>query len=146
MTDITHDKRALKTTTKALVDACGGPVACKQLLNGKSPSLISGYGSFSSPDRFMPLDDVMELERFAERPIVSAWLYERLQDQPRAVRPLTMQDIGDITREVSEAKLAIIAALSDGRICAADGAQIAKELRDAIEVLSDCLRSVEHFG
>lgn len=151
--DLSPDLKALKTTTRKLVEDCGGPVACKVLLDGKSPSLISAYGnpnerpSAIPRPRFMPLDDVMALERYAGRAVVSAWLVERHKTNPdRARRELSELDLVRMAKEGADAMSAIAEAMADRRICGADKVRIARELRDAIALYSELLEAVEDVG
>lgn len=144
MTRLAPDLAALKATTRALIDACGGSEACSVLLDGKSASLIRSYANPNVPDRFMPLDDVMALERFAGRAIVSAWGVERQKADPdRPRRQLALPDLAKLVKESAEAQGAFIDAASDGRFCAADRLKLGRELRELVAVCQDMADALE---
>ncbi|KTR07349.1 hypothetical protein NS365_04655 [Aureimonas ureilytica] len=147
MTDhIAPDLKALKSTGHALVEAVGGCVAAKVILGHKSPSTISAQTSISEPDRWMNVRDLMVLERHAQRPIVSEWLVERHKADPdRVRRPLSIEDVARLAKESAEAKLAILAALADGKVDQLDRTTVAREMRELIAVASEVLDAVE-FG
>ena len=140
------DLKALKATSHALVEAVGGCVAAKVLLGHRSASTVSAQTSISDPERWMGLRDVMVLERHAQRPIVSEWLVERHKADPERVRrPLSIEDVARLAKESAESKLAILAALADGRVDQLDRVNVARELRELIGVASELLDAVE-FG
>ena len=139
---LTPDEMALKVTTAALIEACGGPVACATVLDC-AQSLISAYGSQTYPDRFMPIAIVMRLERLCGRPIVSRWLADRHRTEAPDKLPLAIDDVARIAIESGEACAAIRDALADGRIDAADRLRIRREIVEAQAVFSDILIKVE---
>ncbi|WP_019998749.1 hypothetical protein [Aureimonas ureilytica] len=146
MEDLAPDLKALKATGHALVEAVGGCVAAKVLLGHRSPSTISAQTSISDPDRWMSVRDTMILERHAQRPIVSEWMVERHKTDPERVRrPLSIEDVARLAKEGAEGKLAILAALADGKVDQLDRATVAREMRELIAVASDVLDAVE-FG
>ncbi|MBB3996898.1 hypothetical protein [Aureimonas pseudogalii] len=144
MSKLPPDLLAIKSTTHALIDACGGSEACKILLDGKSASLIRSYANPNVPDRYMPLDDVIALERHAQRPVVSAWGVERHNADPdRLRRAVGLADVAPLAKESAEAITALAEAFADGRFCSADRQRTAREIRDAIAVFSEILEAVE---
>jgi len=140
---IPADLLALKSTTRALVDACGGSEACGVILD-KSASLIRSYGNVNVPDRFMPLDDVLTLERYAGRPIVSAWGVERHKADPdRVRRGAGLSDLAPMAKESSEAISALAESFADGRFCSGDRQRTGREIREAMAVFAEILEAVE---
>ncbi len=142
MTVLTSAQKALKALTRYLTDECGGASASSQLLGGKSASLISCYGNqndASENPRFMPLDDIVTLERYAGRSIVGAWLVAKSKEDRTQARPVFgMQHLCRITKEGGEAKSVMARVLNDAlqsgdisRISAADRAEALRELREA---------------
>ncbi len=145
---LASDLKALKSTTHALIEAVGGTVAAQVVCGHRSASTVSAAASISFPDRYMALDDVMALERAAQRPIVSAWLVERHRADPGRVRPpISERDVYRLAKEGSEAKLAIIEGherrRADGTFGAADRAVIARELRELGALVAELLEAVE---
>ncbi|MCQ0986424.1 hypothetical protein [Jiella marina] len=134
MTDLAPEDKALKVVTAALVEACGGASACSHVLS-KAQSLISGYCLQSEPKRFMPLNDVRTLERLCGRAIVSEWMCRQI-GAPADPGALALADVALFAREGAEAQLAVVRALEDGRICAADRAEIRRELDDVAEAVA----------
>ncbi len=66
-------------------------------------------------------------------------------DPERVRRPLSIEDVARLAKESAESKLAIIAALADGRLDQLDRVNVARELRELIGVASELLDAVE-FG
>lgn len=140
MTRLSPDDLALKATTRALTDACGGSEACAVVLD-KSASLIRSYGNPNVLDRFMPANDILALERLAGRPIVSAWGVERHKSDPdRPRRPLTLPDLQKLVKECAETQGEWIEAAADGRFCAADRLKLGCGLR---ELAALCLEQAD---
>lgn len=141
--EMTPDQKALKVTTAALVETCGGPVAVASVL-GIAQSLVSSYGSQSFPDRFMPVIHVMRLEALCGRAIVSRWLSERLAGEAGAgPGALAVADVAQIALESAEAEMAILSAIADGRVTSAERAAIRAELDDCLKIFTDLKRKVE---
>lgn len=140
MTRLSPDDLALKATTRALIDACGRSEACGVILD-KSASLVRSYANPNVAGRFMPLDDVLKLERAAGRPIVSAWGVERHKSDPdRPRRQLALPDLQKLVKECAETQGEWIEAAADGRFCAADRLTLGRGLR---ELAALCLEQAD---
>lgn len=135
---LSDDEKALKVVTKALVEACGGPVAVATVL-GVAQSLVSNWGSMAEPRRFMPLSHVARLEGLCGRAVVSSYLVRRLA-APEGPGALALCDVSRLASEGSDVVSAVLAALSDGRVTSAERAEIrreAGELMAAVTVILD---------
>lgn len=144
MSKLALDFLAIKATTHALIDACGGSEACKVLLDGKSASLIRSYANPNVPDRFMPIDDMFALERHAQKPVVSAWGVERHRSDPDRVRRVaTPADLAPLAKENADVLMAVAESWADGKLCLADRQRIARELRESIAAQYEMLEAVE---
>lgn len=139
MTSLSREQKALKTITRKLTDACGGATHCSELLDGKSHSLISAYGNpndRSESARFMPLDDIVALERFAGRSIIGEWLVAQASRDPDRSRTVPgLHDLSVIAKEGGEAKSALASlihsVMTSGRASEADRITTLKEMREA---------------
>lgn len=144
MSDLSPDRKGLKALTHNLVEAVGGVGPAQRILGHKSPSAVSSAGSISFPDRWLNVDDLMDLERHAQRPIVSEWLAERCRLNPERARPvLSMEAVAVLAKEGGDSMMAIVEALSDGKVCAADRHRVARELREQRAVIDVLLDAVE---
>ncbi len=135
MSDIlSDDEKALKVVTKALVEACGGPVAVSEVL-GVAQSLVSNWSSMAEPRRFMPMQHVSTLQRLCGRPLVSSYMTRSLA-APEGPGALALSDVSLFSREGAEAQLTVLKALEDGVISSAERAAIRKELDDVDAVVA----------
>lgn len=86
----------------------------------------------------------MDLERHAQNPIVSEWLVEVCRRDPNRARPvLTMEAVAHLAKEGADAKMAVVRALADGKVDAADRHDVARELRDLRSLIDQLLDAVE---
>lgn len=144
MMRLSPDRTGLKAMTDHLVEAVGGGTTASRILGHKSPAPVSSARSISFPDRWLQLDDLMVLERRAQRPIVSEWLVDRCLRDPERARPqLTMEAVAHLATEGAGAKLAVVHALADGKVCAADRREVARELRELRDLVDTLLDAVE---
>lgn len=140
---LTIEERALKSATKLLIDAVGGPSIAAEAV-GCVPSLVSSWGSVSFPDRFIHSRAVLILERLAQRPIVSKHLVEAASAGDCVNRSaLAIDDVVKLALETAQAKTEILSALSDGELSAAERRDIRERLDDVAAVLADLARKVE---
>jgi hypothetical protein len=131
---LSDEGKALKVLTKALVKACGGPLAVAEVLD-VAQSLVSFWGSQAEPGRFMPLHHIASLEEFCGRPVISSYLVRR-HAAPEGPGALALADVALLSRESGEAQMTVLAALEDGVLCAADRAAIRKELDEVATVVA----------
>lgn len=131
---------ALKAATRRLVKACGGQEACALLptVDKARHQYFSEVGSIEHPKTFLRLDLVPALEGDCGLPIVTALLAQAtnhvLVPLPAVAR--TRSPLGKITgeamKETSEVFARIGAFLDDGTLSVTEGAQLDREIDEAI--------------
>lgn len=157
MSKLTREQKSWKTLTRKLTDAVGGSKHCSELLDGKSASLISAYGNpedTSEYPRFMPLDDIVTLERMAGRSVIGEWLVAQVERDPdRERRTVGLDDLSMVAKEGGEAKSALAVligkALALGgfdKVSATDRTLTLKEAREVHAAWGRIIESLEDQG
>ena len=128
--------RGLKHVTRELIDSFGAQKAAAALVRVEQ-SELSDYGNISRLDRWMPLDVVADLESKVG-PIVTRQLAEltghvlvRLPSVNGGDLRL-MQVTAEALKEVSEVFAKLAGFLEDGTLSAVEGAQLDREIEEAI--------------
>lgn len=136
------DADALKLATRLLVHDCGGlepaSAAC-----GLSTTSLSDAKRREHPERWLPLDAVLALERFGASRAVT----EVLARAHRCVLvPVEAVGAGDLAvrlaqlgREVGEVFAAASLALADGVVTDAERAELGRELSDVVQAAQAAL-------
>lgn len=124
--------RALKTLSRALVEAVGGLDAAAACTRVQRSSLASYYAP--NLPAFMPVDVVGRLEEVAEQPLLTAELARRAGYELVPVRPIGRGElaalIARLGAEVAETFATYATAMADGRLTAEERATLAREVAD----------------
>jgi hypothetical protein len=125
-----RDLVALKTAFRLLIDAVGGLEAA-HAVTGYPVSRLSEAASPNHADRWPRLDHVAELEAVAGRPLVTAVLAQlagcTLDAAPRQPGTPGAALVG-VVRHAGDVVSCAAAAMSDGRICEAERAELGRQL------------------
>jgi hypothetical protein len=124
------DGIGLKTVTRALVQACGGVEAGSAAARLSKTSLAACYDPHT-PDRFLPVDCTLALERAAGDPVLTRHL-AALQGfalvQQAALGGDFISQVVKLSREYGELSAAFaLAHADDGKLCAEDFQGLALE-------------------
>ncbi|RVD15417.1 MAG: hypothetical protein EOS73_32120 [Mesorhizobium sp.] len=132
-----EELRRIKTLTSQAIKAVGGGDAFEPSTRVKQAAL-SNYGNNAVPDKFIPLDVAIELDRAAQAPLLlggaARMLGYRLEpiDAPPATR-VTMGDAQSVAKESSDVVNMLLALLaSDKPLDAADRQALMKEITEAM--------------
>lgn len=127
--------RALKVAGKTLLAACGGGEAAAAACR-LGPSHLSEALAMHQPDRWLPVDVVLMLERAAEAMPVTAAL-ARLQGC--VLVPVAPRGPGELAgllatlgREVGDVFAAAARALADGQLSDAEREELSRELGEMV--------------
>lgn len=140
-----RDSGSLKEAEAQLVNACGGlKVAASVSRIGKS--VIAAATDSDHPERHLPVDVVVDLERRAGQPIVTRYLASESGHLLLPVRGEMSEPypivISRITKEVGELLTAGAFALREGKMNAAGARNIKREALDLAaaiaELIADC--------
>jgi hypothetical protein len=124
-----QERHALKAATRRACQMAGGVDAFAQATRVNQPAL-SGYGSPSEPEKFMPLDIVLDCDREAGAPVIVAELARLLgyrlvlADGGADATDVTMADLATISMDAARVQTEVAGALEDGRVSAAEAARI----------------------
>ncbi|MBB3937705.1 hypothetical protein [Aureimonas phyllosphaerae] len=146
--ELTADERAMKLMTAALVDQCGGNGAAAAAL-GVSKALVSKWCHPRIPDgekspAFIPMAAVLKLERLCGAAVLTRWMTETAETDPTtALDPLSYEHVAEMALEHSQAAGALIRAKADGKIDAADRAELRKEFVDVIALFTRLVRKID---
>jgi len=125
-----RDLVALKTAFRLLIDAVGGLEAA-HAVTGYPVSRLSEAASPHHADRWPRLDHVAELEAVAGRPLVTAMLAQlagcTVEAAPRQPGSLGAALVG-VVQHCGDVVSGAATAMSDGRISAAELADIGRQL------------------
>jgi hypothetical protein len=123
------DGIGLKTVTRALVQACGGVEAGSAAARLSKTSLAACYDPHT-PDRFLPVDCMLALERAAGDPVLTRHL-AALQGfalvQQAALGGDFISQVVKLSREYGELSAAFALAHADGKLSAEDFQGLALE-------------------
>ena len=113
-----HELRSLKTTTFNQLRAVGGADAFAPSTRVLQPAL-SNYGNKALPDKVIPLDVAIELDRAAASPLLIGAAARMLDCElvPRgreAVAALGMADAREVAKETSDVVNVLLDFLSSG--------------------------------
>lgn len=120
-----------------------------------STSQLSKYASFGedNADSFAPIDVAIEIDRAAKSPTITKEMaallgYELVpvgvrRDIAASAAPISEKDAMRIMKEGMDVSQAIIEALTDNRIDAAERKNIGKEARELMRVMDDLVRRLE---
>lgn len=122
-------KRWLKLKTRQLIDRCGGleeaSRACRETCRPYSVPHLSRCQVPTAPD-FLPIDIVLCLEAYCGEPIITGAMSEA---RPSVVVAGELRDeLADIVEGGAAAMARCRAAMSDGRLDAAERAELAASL------------------
>jgi len=133
----------LKAATRRLIEACGGQESAV-LIPGMPISRHQSFseaGNAAQPDRFLRIDVAALMEADCGRPLVTAELARATGHVLVPMPSIAAQrsPLGKITaqamRETSEVFAGMGQALEDGVLTAIEGAQLDREIDEAIEKL-----------
>ncbi|WP_414832166.1 hypothetical protein [Afifella sp. YEN Y35] len=137
------DRARLKSATDRALREAGGAECVQHATRVRHPAL-SKYASSGDDfaDRFMPLDIALDVDRAAGRPIILATLaalqgYELrpFGESEEAPRPDWSALLAGVTRETAEASVALLEALSDGKIDTRERKHCLVEVEEASHAL-----------
>jgi len=144
------ERFGLRTATRLLIERVGG-LRCAGEITGRSKTHLGRYQEeppSGLPARFMPLDVLAELERFAGTPLVTAQLAELsrhvlLPLPPTRGHALLTAAIGKVAKEAGEVITRTGEALADGRLSPREASQCLMEIDQAAGALMDLRAALE---
>ncbi|MGH6773100.1 phage regulatory CII family protein [Brucella tritici] len=148
------ERRTLKAATDGAYVLSGG---ISRILDFTrvSTSQLSKYASFGedNTDSFAPIDVAVEIDRADKSPTITKEMAALLgfelvpvgirSDIAASPAPITEKDAMRILKEGMDVSQAIVDALTDNRIDAAERKNIGKEARELIRVMEDLVRRLE---
>ena len=148
------ERRTLKAATDGAYVLSGG---ISRILDFTrvSTSQLSKYSSFGedNTDSFAPIDVAIEIDRAAKSPTITKEMAALLgfelvpvgirSDIAASPAPITEKDAMRILKEGMDVSQAIVDALTDNRIDAAERKNIGKEAHELIRVMEDLVRRLE---
>lgn len=134
------ERRRLKSITFSQISAVGGGEAFEPSTRVKQAAL-SNYGNKAVPDKFIPLDVAIELDRFAPAPLLigtaAAMLGFRLEPiGPTASDVIGLADAQSVAKETGDVVNLLLTLLSSGKSLDEAGRRaLVKEATEAIAPL-----------
>ena len=137
---------ALKTATRLLTTAVGGPVAAEAAC-GTSDTRIEEYANANAPKRFMRVDQVAALERCSAYPHVTAMLaalagFQLVPQPQRGTNAL--RDLAMVLRVAGSTITASAEAMADGRVDLVDAAKLLPELQRLAALAAAAAATLSH--
>lgn len=138
------ERFALKAVTAQSLSQAGGEHMSPY--TRKSPAQLYRYGKRNDPN-YAPLDVVLELDRMAEQPIITAQLaaflgFRLVAVDSRDDRASLTDLVSDFIGETSDVSRTVLQADADGEITPRERKAILKEIREAQDVITRLRRQI----
>lgn len=141
--------RGLKAVVRRTIELAGGVSSFEHVTRVKAP-VLSKYGS-PTDEKHIPVDVLMDLLLDTRNNAVLSYMAAALgfklvplEAEPMGADLPGMEEIAGILRKSSELIDAIIAAVSDGKICAAENRDINKKLDVLVQYVRALQRQVNN--
>lgn len=132
-----HDRARLKGATKRAIDRAGGGTALSAQTRVEPPAL-SKYAA-TQEEHFMPIDVACDADLAAGAPVILSAMAAtqgfRLMPIGDVAPAFTATMVGSLIRETGDVSAAILEAMADGRVTAAERRAIEAEIDEALVAL-----------